>query len=189
MVIGVPKTLQKGKVEKEVEKFAKEYSLTQEEKNELAFIMRSFVKLYNNMSQQTHTYSQKEIIETFNGVMDSITETYNGTGLRTHADVYWKQLPCVADMLESEEKAEKVKRESKKEKADDGNENDENNSKCEPAPKPKKKTSSTYYGSSCGGSYGYSGGSCGSGYSSSYRSSYSYGGCGGGGGGYGGGHC
>lgn len=99
MIIGVPKELNKKSVLDEVENFAKKYKLSTEEKAELAFIMNTFCKYYNKMSDNSSMLSQEDIIESFESVLETITETYNGTGTKTRANLFWKEIPCVQKMI------------------------------------------------------------------------------------------
>jgi len=166
MIIGVPKELDNKKIAAEVEAFSKKYRLTQQEREELLFIMNTFCKYYNKMSESSQMLEQDAIIDSFDGVLETITGTYNGTGTQTRANIFWKQIPSVLKMLKNNTS-------STKNKKDDGNN----------TPSKNTHTSShTSHASYTTPSYG------GCGQSSSYSNSYSYGGCGGGGG-YSYGHC
>lgn len=162
MIKEMPKTLVKAKIEQEATDFCKKYRLTDKEKKELNFIMDSFVKYYNKLSESDQSFSQKDVIESFDAVLETITETYNGTGTQTRANIFWKQIPSVADM-ERKENYKKTMLDESKDEEDDP---------------PVTHTSHRSYTpvQSYTPSHSYS----------------SYGGCGGGGGGYGGysgGHC
>ncbi len=163
MIIGVPKELSIDKIRKEVDAFSSKNKLTTQEKDELNFIMRSFCKYYNKMSDSSSMFEQEDIIESFDGILETITETYNGTGTQTRANLFWKFIPTVDDMRKSNTSSKKT---NKKRTYDD-----DDNSYTPPKRTSSKPSYSSY-------------GSCGS--SSSYSS---YGGCGGGGGYSSGGHC
>lgn len=185
MVIGVPKQLDITKVKDEVSTFAAGYKLSEQEKTELAFIMNTFCKYYNKMSDSSQMFEQETIIDSFEGVLESIVDTYNGTGLQTRANLFWKQLPCIMQMIKDSGESKAVKELSNKKKATNTAKPD----KPKPA-KPSKTTSSSSYSSnsyssysrpsfdSCGGSYRSSGGGCGGNSSSggSCGGSYSSGG-------------
>lgn len=150
MIAGKTKTLSAEKIAKEVQDFSTKNRLSADEKKELEFILKTFCKFYNKMAESDEEFVSRTVVELFDGVLESITETYNGTGVQTRANLFWKQVPTIKAFCDGKEP------------------NDEKNQRTTSTSSNKSHSSATYsyqdtgysYGG-CGGGYGgYGGGHC-----------------------------
>ena len=86
-------------LKKEIEDMVKKYSLNDDEKKELTFIMNSFCKFYHRMDAADTIISAQDIVPLFDDtILDCISNTYNNTGLKTRANLFYKNLPSIVKL-------------------------------------------------------------------------------------------
>lgn len=91
--------IDKDTLKKEIDDMVKKYSLNDDEKKELTFIMNAFYKFYCRIDLNDTNVSAQDIVPLFDDtVLDCIVNTYNNTGLKTRANLFYKNLPSIVKL-------------------------------------------------------------------------------------------